>query len=212
MSALRAQLLQAARAESAPKKLRDKVLRSARFTVVFGPILGAARAVLLLGGTVAFGYFGAGHTFATVPESTQLHSAPLVLASVVSEVPTIPSASLPMQSTELAMLFAEPKVGRQPPLRDRQPVATTSLRDELKLLDEIHRAVRRGDDMHAQKVLSQHRRLYPASALTQERMVLEVEILVLRGNHDSAERLVRSLRHQYPSNPALDRLTRLVAR
>ena len=80
----------------------------------------------------------------------------------------------------------KPLSSAEPRRRSSPPNRSTSIADELRVLEGVRGALRRHDIVHAEALLSEHSRAFPVAALGPEAGVLRIELLVARGDDTAA--------------------------
>jgi hypothetical protein len=97
-----------------------------------------------------------------------------------------------------------------PPRRPAAKTASDTLSDELALLDQVRRALARGDYPTALTTLDDHTRRFPKRLLSSEATVLRIETLVKSGELAQAARLGKSFLARHPNGPYAKRVSSLI--
>jgi hypothetical protein len=130
-----------------------------------------------------------------------------------------PRASLPMRAAPQPPPAPVPAPAPAPP----EPIAAApapraiksksrnaALAEESALLSSARADLRNGDIGSAGATLEQLRKRFPRGALLQEREVLDIDVLLARGEHDAALRSARAFVQRYPNSPHSTRLRALL--
>lgn len=88
--------------------------------------------------------------------------------------------------------------------------ATSSISEEIRLLDAAKQRLRGGAPGDAARMLDEYRSRFPRGALGQEATVLRIEALEKSGQHDQALALARRFVQNHPSTTYVERVSRLV--
>jgi hypothetical protein len=169
---------------------------------------------LLLGLAVGGSVIGAGAAYLGERELT---TAVVPAAPRPADAATRPTA--PEPPPEHASL-AEPCENEQciptfpgtelPPRRAATSSKTDLLAEESALLMEARAELRSGDLRGAQATLDRLRQKYPRGVLGQEREVLSIELLSVRGDEETARRKARSFVAAHPNSPHSPKLQRFL--
>jgi outer membrane protein assembly factor BamD (BamD/ComL family) len=83
----------------------------------------------------------------------------------------------------------------------KAPSPATRLREEATLIKDARQALRQGNAARALKVLAEHRRVFPAGVLEQERERLIIEALLKDGRAADASARAAVFLRKYPDSP-----------
>lgn len=97
------------------------------------------------------------------------------------------------------------------PSRSAMPPADT-LREESQLLVRVRQALSASDGARALSLLAEHRRVFGAGTLTQERDVMAVQALVQLGRMQEAKTHAKSFLQKYPASPHGETMRAIVER
>jgi len=91
-----------------------------------------------------------------------------------------------------------------------EPQASTSIADQLAMLEQARTALGRGDANRALQLLAMHVREYPTSTLSEEREALAVKSLARAGRLEEAKTRLAQFEAQFPGSLMLSTLKRAV--
>jgi hypothetical protein len=126
-------------------------------------------------------------------------SAPPAPMAVLEAPEAIEPEAAPLEAAEPEARRAASRIKRSAPLAK-----------EGALLMQARAAVRAGDVADAERMLQRMSAEFPRGVLEQERQVLEIEVLVARGDTKAAKARARSFAGAYPSSPHTARLRSLL--
>jgi hypothetical protein len=146
-----------------------------------------------------------------------LYRAPAERPGVVRSAPSAPSAAavgpqgepvrateqMPSQTEELRAPAAKRSAGMRAALAMPSSAAAPAneLEREAGMLSEARAQLKRGDLSGASDALEALRTAFPSGALTQEREVVAIDVLVRSGRTDEADRRARAFLATYPDSP-----------
>jgi hypothetical protein len=128
--------------------------------------------------------------------------APLAAPSDDDVPRTLPVESLSVARVDPPAVSGEahralpPKPATRPPAQDVDPLAS-----EIALITQARARLRQGDATGAQSVIDELRAKYPDGVLTQEREIVEIDLLRVLGHREEARRRARAFVDQYPHSP-----------
>jgi hypothetical protein len=129
-------------------------------------------------------------------------SVPLAAASDDGATRTLPVESHSVVRADPPALSGEahrasrPKPTARPPVQDVDPLAS-----EIALVTQARARLRQGDASGAQSLIDELRAKYPDGVLTQEREIVEIDLLLALGHREEAKRRARAFVDQYPRSP-----------
>jgi TolA-binding protein len=154
----------------------------------------------------------------------RLRSRPVVVVAPRDAAPADVPIDVPRDaSTDAAPLDAMPAPpapidATRPHARDATAapadagVSSDQLARERRLLEVARSALHSGDAQLAAKNLIEHELRYPDGALREERLVLQIELAVQRGDTTDAAHRAEAFRREYPSSAFAARVDQLVPR
>ncbi len=145
------------------------------------------------------------------------------------ETPVLPTSALPATAVAPAVTRASPVSPVAPPAEttaiDPTPTptvtaatgatasaapASSTLSEELALLDEARRELARGDATGALATLDRYQQRFPRGTLALEAQVLRIDALWRRGDQASARQLAARFVEAHPSSPHSPRLRAMI--
>jgi hypothetical protein len=87
---------------------------------------------------------------------------------------------------------------------------SSTLDDEVSMIDQARRAVASGDAPEALQIVGAYDTKYPGGALSQESTEIRIEALIAQGNRPAAERLATKFIAAHPSSPYVHRIHALL--
>jgi hypothetical protein len=111
---------------------------------------------------------------------------------------------------QVATATPEPPPGSSPSVPPAGTSSPTNLTAEINALAQVRAALGQGNATAAMFQLEAYRRTFPSAALDDEASVLEINALLLQGDHAAAALLARRYLAAHPSSPHAPRLRALV--
>ena len=143
---------------------------------------------------------------------------PANVARIVSNLPSEPPVAtigdLPLiasrESAARATDTRRTKPSQVDPIDSAAPRASTSMAEQLAMLEQARAALGRGDSAGALRILATHTRDYPTSTLTEEREALTVRALARGGRVEEAKAKLAQFESRFPGSLMLSALKRAV--
>jgi hypothetical protein len=143
------------------------------------------------------------------PAAQPVPAVQAIAAPVVAERP-LPEPMQPLSPEAVPNVAPSAEPAPQPRVARRAPARSVEAPDEFSLITQAQAL--RDRPVAALRVLSEHAKLYPQGALSQEREVLAVEALVNAGKLDEARARAARLEAAYPGSAHLPRVRSLLER
>jgi hypothetical protein len=143
--------------------------------------------------------------FATRPIRSEVVELPPPPAVEVVEEP----APVEAQTPQLEAPVVQRQAVAKRPKRAREPSST--LRDEIVLIEGAKLALQRGDAGAAEELLKEHERKFAGGVLSIEAEALRIEAYIAGGDKDRARILLEAFQAAHPESALLERLRVLVA-
>lgn len=214
-------LLKAVAAEEPSPEHRMRVREAMGLAPGPAPALAASPASSGMGkiaivGVVAAGAVAAllllGRTRAVAPAVTNPSPPEVVVAPPPPEAPVAPPAVVAPAAVEPAAVESpDPATAAHAARHSASPlpVASSDVREQIRLIDEARAAVVGHDATSALRSLDQYRAKFPGGALDQEATVLRIEALDQKGDHAQAASMARSFLARNPASAHAKRLERI---
>jgi hypothetical protein len=174
-----------------------------------------------LGGILGASLHSQYTTSKSAPRGTTQAIAPL--APKASSIASASSSQAPVASIDDLPLIApsraaaehaadprQPKLATIEPAGSTEPQASTSIADQLAMLEQARSALGRGNANRALQLLATHASEYPASTLSEEREALTVKSLAHAGRLDEARTHLGQFEVRFPGSLMLSTLKRAV--
>ena len=137
-------------------------------------------------------------------ESADTRSSP---ASTTQAKPVAAAPASPEPTTTIELgPNATPAAKAKAPSSAR----SSTLDDEVAMIDQARRAIANGDASAALQVVGSYDSKYPGGALSQESTEIRIEALLAQGNRGAAERLAAKFFASHPSSPYVHRIRALL--
>jgi hypothetical protein len=133
-------------------------------------------------------------------------STPAAIATQPAQPTTASTVAIdPTRTIELG-----PDTTRGVRAKGPSPARSSTLDDEVSMIDQARRAVTSGDSTLALQVVSSYDAKYPGGSLSQESTEIRIEALLFQGNRPAAERLAAKFLASHPSSPYVHRIHALL--
>lgn len=165
---------------------------------------GAKMACLAFGALVI-----AGGAIAMRPRESLPSAAPATSLVATPASASAPVRSDPKSPPSISVDALPPAaVTTAAPRRPMAPGPTSALADEVRWLDRARHAIAAGDNAAASDALRGYRSAHPTGVLSTEADVLEVDLLVRRGEREAARARAQTFVATHPNSPHAARLRR----
>jgi hypothetical protein len=143
---------------------------------------------------------------------THRPSAPSPVSPSGNEAPPLPAPTptppLPTEARGTAVPLEEPRPPTKAPRgalqeKEEPPKRPAVSIEERTLLEDARAALQRGDTTAALEMLTRHEKVFPDSALSEEREALMVREALRAGSYDQARAWLRRMKELYPDSPLL---------
>ena len=133
-----------------------------------------------------------------------MHSSP------PSTTPARPAAAAPASTDPTTTIELGPNAIPAAKAKAPSSARSSTLDDEVSMIDQARRAIANGDATAAIQVVGSYDARYPGGALAQESTEIRIEALLAQGNRVAAEHLASKFFASHPSSPYVHRIRALL--
>lgn len=146
-----------------------------------------------------------------IATATAMPTTPVLIATTATTEDSV-SASPPPTPTTMTAPTAPtaPTARASGSTSTSAKTGTSSLSEELGLVDDARKALAAGDPTTALRSVAEHDRRFPAGALATERDVVRIDALVAAGRRDEANARARTFLARHPHAAQAERIAKLV--
>jgi hypothetical protein len=157
-------------------------------------------------GAVAYAH----HIDAAEAKTNESPSPPAAPRAHSDQVTTTATVDLAPTTTQAVPRTPVSSSGKSKKLGSEAQRKSSTLDDEVSMIDQARRSVASGSASSALQILNAYDDKYPGGALAQESAEIRIESLIAQGDHSAAERLAAQFFASSPSSPYVHRLRKLL--